>query len=342
MNGRPTLLYMKILVRTPSELREAVFAEPAIHALREHYPEAEIWAAGPEWTADLFAGRDLFDGLIPIPVDENIKDMRDSIAQVRKGKFSAALVLNDGFGAVLLTYASGIPKRWGYRREGALLMLTKSVKPVERLRPRHRTEHYLDLVSGLGFECGRRVPLLEVTEEEKLQAARTLSSLKVRKDRPFIIMAPGSSRGQAGRWPLERFAEAAGRIEKETGAPIMLVGSDLDDRAAEEMSALLTFKALRPPANTDLRKIMALLAAGSLVIAADNNILHIASALGTPVVPIIGPSDPEAMGPLNEKHSIVCVETPCRPCLYNECPWDHRCMLNITPDMVVEAARKLL
>lgn len=333
---------MKILVRIPSELKEIVFAEPAIACLRKNYPEAEIWAAGPVWAGDLFDGRGLFDGLINVPAEENLKDLRDSVVKIRGMKFSAALVLNDSFGAVLLAYASGIPKRWGFRREGTILILTKSVNHVESIRPRARADHYLDLVEGLGLACDRRVPFLKVPDEEKLRARKMLAAGKVKQDGPFIVMAPGSDRGQIGRWPAERFAETADRLHKETGIPIMLLGTERDDPSIEEASAILSFKPIPSPADMDLKKLMGLLASSSLVIAGDNIVLHLASAQGIPVVALFGPSDPEVFGPQVEKHSVVCVDAPCRPCRYTECPWDHRCMLNITSEKVLAAAKNLL
>ncbi len=333
---------MKILVRIPSELKEAVFAEPAINCLRKNHPDDEIWAAGPDWAGDLFDGRGLFDGLVNVPADENLKDMRDSIVKIRRMDFSAALVLNDSFGAVLLAYASGIPKRWGFRREGTLLILTKSVNPVESIRPRHRAEHYLDLVEGLGLECDRRVPLLEVPDEEKRRAGKMPAAGMIKQDRPFIVMAPDSDRGQIGRWPAERFAETAERLHKETGVPIMLLATEHDDPSIKEAAALLSFKPLLPPADMDLKKLMGLLASSSLVIAGDNIALHLASALGVPVAALFGPSDPEVFGPLVDKRSIVYGDATCRPCRYTECPWDHRCLLNITSEMVFAAAKNLL
>lgn len=332
----------RILVRTPSELKEAVFAEPALNALRENFPDAGLWAAGPARISELFASRGLFQGTIDIAPEENILDARETILEIRGMKFPVGLILTDSFGAVLLFYASGIPERWGYQREGALPMLTKAVKPADRRKPPvHRVEHYLGLIRGLGLEFDRRMPSLDVTDDEKRLAVEMLAGLGRKSGRPLVALAPAATQGSAGIWPAERFAAAAAALH-EGGADIMLLGEEADGGAADSVESALQFPAVKPPRALPLRTTMALLSQSSLVIADDNDHLHLAAALGVPAVAVIGPTAPAVAAPLGDKVSVVMADAPCRPCQYTDCPWDHRCMKNIEAGDVTAAARSLL
>jgi len=333
----------KILIRMPSGLKDAIFAEPAVNCVKENFPEAEIWAAASVWTGDLFAGRGFFDGIIKIPTDENLREMKDAILEIRRLKFSAGLILDDSFGSVLLFYASAVPERWGYSREGARLMLTKTVKPaVWNGASRHRVDHFLGLVRGLGFNCSRRSPALEVTEEEKTRATAVLISKGLTQGQRFVILAPGSNQGAAGRWPAERFAEAASMLQAEAGVQVMLAGSDADYMAVSQITGSMTIRPLVYLGLNDLRLYMAVIRASSLVIANDNDTLQMAAALGTPVVAVFGPSDPDMSSPLAEKSTVIYTRAPCSPCQYTECPWDHRCMMDISSGKVFAAVKSLL
>ncbi len=78
-----------------------------------------------------------------------------------------------------------------------------------------------------------------------------------------------------------------------------------------------------------------------MLVGVDSGVMHLAAAVGTPVVGLFGPSDPNITGPQGEGHRVVCVDMPCRPCLGKSCDIDRQCMRRVTPDMVFSAVERI-
>jgi ADP-heptose:LPS heptosyltransferase len=195
---------MKIVVRTPTGIGGNVLALPALFSLKENYPGAEVWVAGRPWIQELLPPGREFAGVIPLPEDENIRDLHESSRRLKEGNFSAGLLLAD-------TFASALDSK-----------------------------------------------------------------------------------------------------------PINLAG------------------------RTSVRGLMGVLGQASLVVANDSGSMHIANALGVPVVAVFGPTDPRISGPARPPAAVVKKDMPCWPCQYAQCPYDHRCMTAIEAEDVFAAGQRFL
>lgn len=329
----------KVLVRTPSAVSEAVFAEPALRGIRESFPDAALWLAGPAWTPEIYGGRGLFERTVALPPEENLKDMRGLLLSLRAERFSIGITLDDSIAASLLLVTARIPERWGYAREGPHLLLTKSVKQAAPAAPMHRVEHYRRLVRELGLKSPEDMPSVAPSADDLAAAGAELLSRGWDGSVPVVALAPGGGQGPAGRWSVERFVEAAALIRKERRAFTLLLveGHDIDAGLAA---------GLPQPAGTvgpglGPRQLTAFLGHVSLLIANDSQCLHLADALGKPLVALFGPTDQRITGPVKGPSVVLAKDSPCRPCSYAECPYDHRCLGGITVEEVTAAALSL-
>jgi heptosyltransferase-2 len=333
---------MKIVVRMPNWIGDAVMALPVLDALRSNFPQAELWVAAREWVGDLFSPEHGIKGLVPLPQIRDLKSLRQASSRLRKHGFDIGLLLTNSFSSALVFRLAGIPKRWGYARDGRGFLLSRSV-PLKNGDPtRHQTDTYKDLLAGLGIEVSSCTVDLHLTEEEKTAAGKAMTEAGRDPARPLVVLNPGAAYGPAKRWPAERFADLARLFQARKNAEILLVGAAGETDIAASIASGLERKPLDFTGKTSLRQLMGLISLGRVFVTNDTGPMHIADALGVPVVAIFGPTDPKASGPSRRSSVVLKTAVPCWPCTYRSCPYDHRCMNGIGPEEVFEAGRGFL
>ncbi|MBM3298156.1 MAG: lipopolysaccharide heptosyltransferase II [Candidatus Aminicenantes bacterium] len=333
---------MRILVRVPTWVGDCLLAQPALESLRRSRPGADIWLLGPAWVRDLFPPKKLAAGVIPLGETGSLRGLRRAARTLRAARFDAGLLLTNSFGSALLFALAGIPERWGYRRDGRGFLLTRGVRAETNGAPRHQLEYYLDLVRGLGMTPAPARVRLRLSARETRAAGAALEALGVDLSRPVVVLSPGASYGPAKRWPAERFAALGALFQKKNRAEIVITGSAGERELAGRVAALLPRRAAVLAGLTDLRRLLAVLSRASLVVSNDSGAMHLANALRVPVTAVFGPTDPAATRPYHQPSVVLKKDVACWPCLYRECPYDHRCLTSITPEEVYAAARMFL
>ncbi len=222
-----------------------------------------------------------------------------------------------------------------------------------RLSSAHQIHEYLHLAATMGANPVALPPRLHVVPDEVQAVAHRFSLDAVAATaRPLFGLNPGAEYGAAKRWPPDRFVAAARQIQQRTNCAWLLLGGPSDLSAA---NAIYSALAQRPPASsldacpsplfnlagkTTLRELMALLKLCRVLLTNDTGPMHLAAALGTPVVVPFGSTSPLLTGPGlpgETKHRLLASEAPCRPCFRRTCPIDFRCMTGIGVERVVEA-----
>ncbi|MBV8514333.1 MAG: lipopolysaccharide heptosyltransferase II, partial [Acidobacteria bacterium] len=275
---------------------------------------------------------------------------RERLAErLRAEKFDAALLLQNAFDAAWLVWRAGIPERIGYAQDGRGILLTKSIavpKPGEI--PEHEQFYYLELVRRAGWveriEGEREISLAISREageaaEEKLTAAGVRSRPRADSGALRVAIGAGASYGSAKCWLPERFAEVANRLMNESGAEIILFGTAGETAVSNAIIAGMKRKPIDLTGKTSIAELPALLSRCQLFIGNDSGAMHVASAVGLPVVAIFGPTDPTGTAPVTPTCTIVQERSYCSPCFLRRCPTDHRCMTRVTAESVTAAAR---
>jgi heptosyltransferase-2 len=332
---------MKIIVRAPNWVGDAVLALPAVAAVRRGFPGSELWVAARSGAGDIFAAAGLADRTVTLPEGNDLASIRQAARELGGRSLDAGLLLTNSFGSALLFYLARIPERWGYAADGRSLLLTRAVRRKRPGVPRHHVHYYLDLVAGLGIEASPPELRLSVSPEDSEAARLRLRELGLDPSRPLVILCPGASYGPAKRWPAERFARTAALLRERRGAEVLVIGSAPELELAESIRSRLAGKPAVLTGQTSLRELMGLIGRATLLISNDTGPMHLANALGVPVVGVFGPTDPIATGPLRPPSRVVKKDVPCWPCRYRECPLDHRCMKLILPEEVAAAAESI-
>ena len=334
----------KILVREVNWVGDAVLTLPALAALDRRFPRAEIAVLAKPWAAGLFAGQSAVDRVALYQAEGSHRGLRGRWALARElaqERFDLAVLFPNSLDAVIVPWLARVPRRVGYRTDGRGLLLTQVVERSGRSAERHQVFRYLELVRSLGAD-GEAIPRLAVGVEAGREADRLLQDLGVETGEACVAVNPGSVYGSAKRWPAERFAAVADALAETHRARVLLIGSAKERDVLEAVAGRMRRPPIRLGGRTDLATLAGVLKRARLLLSNDTGAMHVAAAVGTPVLAVFGPTDADATGPLGPDSRVVREPVPCSPCLLRECPIDHRCMVGVGIAQVLHAAEELL
>lgn len=329
-------------------------SEPALREIRRIFSRAHITMVARPWVSGLFEGEDLADDLIRVHDARGLarsvsRFFRES-SEIRRGRFDLAVLLQNAFGAALVAKAGRVRKIAGYPTDGRRALLD-IVVPFE---PNHRAEHQVYYYAKIPAEVERRItgdslvpvkasrPRLRATREQTERARSLLVQAGVTAETPIVALNPGATNSRAKRWLAERFARSADLLWERDGLRAVIVGAESDKEAAEKTASFMRAPAAVVAGRTSIGELKGVLACSSLVISNDTGPAHVSAALGIPTVVVFGPTEHFATRPLSEAAAVVRHDVECSPCMYRDCPIDHRCMTRVEVDDVYRAARDLL
>jgi heptosyltransferase II len=335
--------YKKILVRATNWVGDAVMSLPALRALRERFPEAHIAILAKPWVADLYHREPFCDEMISY-TPRSVAERLAAAKALRVHSFDCAILLQNAFEAAAVAFAARIPERIGYARDGRSALLTKAVPvPLPGEIPSHERFYYLELLRRAGvldtLPANDRI-VLDGASDARMAGRRRFDGLGF--GGRVVGVSPGAAFGTAKRWLPERFAEAADRVAKETGASVAIFGSKDERDLCASVAAAIHAPVRNFAGETTLGEFIDMAAACSVYLSNDSGAMHIASALGVPSVTVFGATNHVTTGPTGPVARILREPVECSPCMKRECPIDHRCMTRIQASRVAEAALELL
>jgi len=356
----------RILIRGVNWLGDAVMTTPALLRLREARPAAHVSLLTHEKLADLWLHHPAIDDVYLFTDDDTPWSV---VKPLIKGGFDLALVLPNSPRSAFEVWLAGVPERVGYACSWRRWWLTRALPRGPnwvRMRKRRRVEiqrriaagtpretyptqahqmhHYLRLVAALGADPTPMPPRLVLSEFERVQQReQLLRDLNGRAGQPrsWLALCPGAEYGPAKRWSAASFSAVAREVSRQTDCGWLILGGPKDRPVATEIAAAVP-TALDHCGRTTLRELMIALSACRLLLTNDTGPMHLAAALGTPVVALFGSTAPELTGPGlpgDGRHRLVVGPASCAPCFLRECPIDFRCLSQVAVERVVEAVR---
>ena len=341
----------RLLVRGPNWIGDAVMSEPALAALRELFPTAEITLLVKPAIAELLRGHPALQRILVYEDPGRhvgITGKWTLAGTLRRLRFDLAILFQNAFEAALLTFLAGIPRRYGYATDGRRFLLSDPIAVPERTKIGHQVQYYLDMLRPLGSERPAGSPRLFLSQEEEQAMDQRLAEAGVDESDLLVGLNPGSTYGSAKRWLPERFAETADRLSQEQGMQsgrrvrVVIVGARGEEVLGRAIADRMQVKPIQLSGRTTMRELMAVIKRCDLFLTNDTGPMHLAASFGVPVVALFGPTDSRTTSPFGSGHTIVRHPVECAPCLLRECPIDHRCMTRISVDEVYGAAVKQL
>jgi len=317
----------RILLVAPNWLGDAVMALPAMADVRRAYPSSGLTIAARASVADVFKMVPFVDG-VTRPEQAQDADL--------------AILFPNSFRSAWLVKKARVPERWGYRADLRASLLTRSVR-----RPSgsmHQGAYYQHLTRELGIDSGPLEPALAVSDEQREAARAFLVERGWDPSRPLVVFAPGAAYGTAKRWMPEYVGDLATQLIRQRAATCVLVGSSKDrpttTQVVRAVGADAVTHVIDATGATSIELLAGILAVSQGCVSNDSGAMHMAAALGVPLVAPFGPTNEFETAPLTREGRASRVVTHpvwCRPCMLRECPIDHRCMKGITPDRVFAA-----
>lgn len=336
---------MKILVRAPNWVGDAVMCLPAFEAIREAKPEAHVAILARPWVLELFEGQGIAGELIAYDRKGQHSGFfgREKLARELRAKaFDAAILFQNAFDAAWLVSRAAIPERIGYQRDARGIFLTKSVPvPKSSETPEHEAYYYLELLRRAGWiaELPRLTRIsLRIDASRRASAEEKLAQSGIRQGAMRVAIAAGAAYGSAKCWAPARYAAVADRFVDEFQADVILFGAVGESEVAQRIAAAMRHKPINLVGRTTIGELPALLSTCDVFIGNDSGAMHVAGAVGVRVVGIFGSSDPFGTSPLTPDFKLVRNPVECSPCYLRKCPIDHRCMTRISVGDVLSAA----
>jgi len=330
----------RILVSGNNWLGDAVMSLPTLESLRAMEPGARISVLSRPSVAGLYAGLPYVDETIVPPArgKGKLRAWLGLVRELRRRKFDAALILPRSFSSALAPFTARIPRRIGYAGDGRSPMLTDAVPRDPDLLRVHRVRYYHHLLTAFGTPPEPKPPALEVPPEADRWAAEHLP-----EGRRVVGINPGATYGEAKQWFPDRFIETGKRLAKKWGASIVVVGGPAERELGDQVASEIGSRAVSLAGRTDLPQLAAAIRRCALFLTNDTGPMHVADAVGVPVVAVFGPTDWIATPPYGKRHAIVRTEIECSPCLKRVCPLGHHnCMKRVSVEDVVDACGRFL
>jgi heptosyltransferase II len=316
----------RVLVVAPNWIGDALMAQPLLARLREKRPGIKLDVLAPDWVAPVARRMPEVDEVIAVPFRHGALQLgrRWRVARILKARaYDEAIVLPNSWKAALVPFLADIPRRTGYVGEARYGLLNRlHRKPDKAMR-----RHYARLAEAPDAEPRQPLPQARLRiDAARAAATRERFGVKGR----YAVLCPGAEYGPAKRWPY--FAELAARLD----LPAILLGSPNDAAAAAGIAGTNLV------GKTTLDEAIDLIADAALVVSNDSGLMHVAAALGRPLVALFGSSSPEQTPPQSGRSRVVWLKPECSPCYQRECPLGHfRCMREISVDLVLAEAAQL-
>jgi len=335
----------RILIRGVNWVGDTILTYPSVQGVKKLFPHSHLAILVPNHLADLWRDFPFVDEIISFYKKNGIGSVREDVLisrLIRKKRFDLALIFPRSFRSAFQIFLAGIPIRIGYQDGGRSLLLTHQIQREERLLHIHRIHYYWNLLEPLGKLEAIPSPRLVLREENRHWAEKRLEQLGLLDGRALIGINPGAAYGLAKCWPPDRFGELGRKLYEKNKVTSLIFGRKEEQRIASEILKSLGNGGIDFTGETNLLQLAALLERCHLLVTNDTGTMHIASAVGTPVVAIFGSTDPITTGPWGDGHIVIKKDVSCSPCLKRVCPTDQRCMKLITVDEVEEVVRRKL
>ncbi|MFI4954593.1 MAG: lipopolysaccharide heptosyltransferase II [Gammaproteobacteria bacterium] len=337
----------KFLIVGPAWVGDMVMAQTFFKLLRTQNPTSQIDVVAPPATAPLISRMPEINNLWPIPAKHGefgwsyrYKLGRELHAQ----HYNQAFILQNSWKSALVPFIARIPKRtsWlGEHRWGLIndihhldpLALPLMIQRFACLAfPRDTNWHEFGAQYNLSTLPWPELVVQPSQRAEVLQKFNILPS-----EQPILALCPGAEFGPAKRWPAEYYAEVANNYLNQ-GWAVWLFGSPKEQDAADLIMSETHDRCMSFVGKTKLVEAIDLMSQVSAIVTNDSGLMHIAAALGKPVIVVYGSSSPKFTPPLSHQAQILSLNLSCSPCFQRECPLGHlRCLKDLLPAQVVSA-----
>lgn len=334
--------FKNIIVRMPNWIGDLVMATPVLTDLRKAYPEAYITAMCRAPVCDLLKEDPEIDELFCFSKTGSFSrrnDKKNTIEKLKQGQYDLGILLTHSLSSAWWFWQGNVKVRLGYDCNGRRLLLSQAVALPNDIERQHLVMTYKMLLQPLGIPISHTSPRLFLSDKEVNEARTLLRQHGVTKDSLLIGINPGATYGSAKCWLPERFREVTERLLLDPDIYVVYFGDQPTTEIVKEICRGLPPRVINLAGLTSLRELAALISVCNVLLTNDSGPMHIADALGTPIVALFGSTSEIVTGPYRTG-KVIHKHVECSPCYQRTCPIDFRCMKRIQADEVYQEILK--
>jgi len=320
---------------------DVLLATPTLRAIKAAWSDVRVTMMVNRGTEDVLSGNPDVDEILVLDKGSLAAQGR-LIADLRRRRFDTVIDFTDGDRSAFLSWVSGAPVRIGFNDEHR--WRGKWYTHVVQSMPgaHHRIDRDLEALKPMGIQAGSKDPQLWLTSEEANSADQLLDQLGVQRSQSIVMLQPGA-RYWFKAWPPERFAELADRLISQHSCQVLIGGSHQDIEIAQQIRQMAKSSPIIMAGRTTIKQFAAIAKRSALFVGSDSGAMHIAAAVGTPVVALFGPSSPAEWGPRGGATEVIYKGLDCRVCFHPTCQrGEQNCMKLIAVDEVEAASKRLI
>ena len=338
------MYYCNILIIKLRHIGDVLLSTPVLRALREAYPDARLTMLVNRGTEEILAHNPDVNEVVCLEKGSWDAQWR-FVQSLRRRAFDCVIDLTDGDRSAVISLATGAPMRVGFNAEHRWRGLLYSAVAAPRPTDQHRVEYDLCALRHLGLDPKPGTPVLYVSHAENVAVETWLreSGLTSSTNAPPLLWLQPGARYSLKVWPHERFVELADRLTDRFSCRVLLGGDQREREIAEQIARNMREPPKVVAGKLSLLQFAALVKRCALFVGNDGGAMHIAAAMGTPVVALFGPTYPRRWGPRGVPSQVIYKGLDCRACYHPTClRGDDSCMQQITVDEVFETASLML
>ncbi len=330
----------QILVAGPAWVGDMVMAQSLFMTLKQRPFPVEIDVLAPAWSNPILARMPEVREIINLPVSHGEFGLlrRYQLGKSLRAKhYDQAIITPRSYKAALVPFFAKAKQRTGYRGEMRYGVIN-DIRTLDKNILKQTVQRYVAL--GLEYEPDKgasqlpTVPFPNLTVDDE-NRQRLLTELNLNLDKSVIAFLPGAEYGEAKRWPINYYADLANKLY-EQGLQVWILGSEKDHTAAATIAE--GNGAVNLCGKTRLEDSIDLLSVCKSAVTNDSGLMHVAAAVGIPLVAIYGSSTPEYTPPLTNKANIQYLALECSPCFKRECPLGHmQCLNDINSEIIFQS-----
>jgi 3-deoxy-D-manno-octulosonic-acid transferase/heptosyltransferase-1 len=340
---------MNILIVKLSAIGDVIHTLPSLAALRRCYPQAHISWVVEEAASDLLADHPMLDRVLVSRRKRWVRNLREGrdrgaalrdirgfVRTLRDRPYDLVIDFHGLFKSAVLVFLSRGRRRLGYDslQEGSGLFLNEKI-PEDMNK--HAVDRYLDFPRHLGCDTSNPTFPIGLLDSHARRMKELLAAQSVDTTAGFVAISPVAY-WETKLWDEARFAAVCDRIVRELKLPVVFTGAS-PEGPVDRIRSLMDAPSASVAGATTLRELAALYRQASVLLTTDSGPMHLAAAVGTPVVALFGPTSPERTGPYGAGHVVIRRGMACSPCFRKVCE-TMECMKTIGVDEVFQAVQE--
>ncbi len=345
-------LKRKLLCVRLDSAGDVLMTTPALTALKEAVPGRHLTlltSPSGARAARLVPALDEiieFDAPWMKPPRSDVAHDRALINRLAAGDYDGAVIFTvfsqNPLPAAYLVYLAGVPACLAHCRENAYHLLSDRVpEPEPQQRVRHEVRRQLDLVATTGAKPSSEALSIAIPPAARRRAGAALATLRIPRDGPLVVAHVGAT-APSRRYPPQRFAEALDLLIIEQRARVVLTGDASEVALVESVRGSMRTSAYTLAGCLDFAELCAIIESADVLVSNNTAPVHIAGAVGTPVVDLYALTNPQHV-PWRVPHRVLYRDVPCRYCYQSICPAGHHdCLAQVAPAEIADAVRGLL